>query len=1007
MVSSVAPGGSRALPLTCWDADGRPRPVEIEIVTEPSGGALATVNHATSTVRYTPGSFTGTTTLTYRATDGEDWSNVASHEIRVTAAQQAPVCDPTPAEVIDGREWTSPWYFPCLDPDEGDAVSIAVVDPQPAHGNATTYGSQLDYDAGPYRGADAITVQATDGVRTSPATTIPVTVVDATKPECEPRGTIVVRTGTIKRLDLRCATNQAAWWPWDSFEEVEPPLHGTWRSTWYGLGYEPDPGYTGTDRAMLRPVASEFNVGDPVELQFSVSDTANEPPECVSWAPRPVRPGRETIGVACTDADDDPVTLTITDAPDKGTYAPAANAGDFGRYTPRAGMSGADSITVVPNDGRVSGDPVTARFEIIAAGVNHAPLCVGQAFPATQGREVPVGPPCSGDEEGDTFTPTFGSPSHGTLVQDGAAFSWRYTAALGFTGADEFPMTASDASATSVAATTRMLVRAATAPVCKQAAPQTVRTGARGYVDLTCTDDDGMPLPTVTDPPDHGDIVYENQGWFGYQSDPGYEGADAFTVEAQNAQGTVTRTQQLTVDEDYNTAPLCYLEPEVYTRQQPVEIDGYCWDGEQDNATFAISAQPDHGELTGFNPAAGTVTYTPDAGYVGRDSFALTGTDERGAVSAPAVQKIVVRDATRNLAPSCTGTETWLEKGESTPIPPLCSDPDGDPLTLTFDDGPEHGEVAQTTGGWLLYTADADFVGADTFTLTASDGTLSSTRVTLTMNVVGEQGTPTCSPVAFAATTAVARTVDLPCEPWTPGSSGLTIDVVSPPQHGHLSAVTAGGKVTYTSDPGYEGPDAFTFRAVQGTAVSSTVQADITVTKADITKPPPDDDRASGAGGGSAGPGALPVQPAGTLVTAGAGLAQLPTVASSLSPAQLARRALRRSVRRGLRLGAVTAYVPGGRLTVRGRSTTLVALTCSAPSCAVTVRPRLQVRGGRRIGLRAQRLRFGSDRAVVVSLRLTRAQLRTLRRARRATVRLGISSGKRSGTLRLPVSTPR
>ena len=172
-------------------------------------------------------------------------------------------------------------------------------------------------------------------------------------------------------------------------------------------------------------------------------------------------------------------------------------------------------------------------------------------------------------------------------------------------------MTATDGSATSVAGKTRMLVRAPTAPICKQATPQTVRTGRRGYVDLRCTDDDGMPLPTVTDPPDHGDIVFELQGQFGYLSDPGYEGPDTFTVEAKNAHGTVTRTQQLTVDDDHNTAPICFVEHDRYTRQQPVEITGYCWDEEQDQSTLAISAEPEHGELSDLDPVEGTVPTRP------------------------------------------------------------------------------------------------------------------------------------------------------------------------------------------------------------------------------------------------------------------------------------------------------------------------------------------------------------------------------------------------------------
>ena len=90
-VHSVAPGGSRALPLVCRDPDQRPLALSFTVVGAPGHGTAAAPNHTTSTVRFTPDAgFTGTTTLTFRAFDGEDWSEDAELEIRVTSAQQAP-----------------------------------------------------------------------------------------------------------------------------------------------------------------------------------------------------------------------------------------------------------------------------------------------------------------------------------------------------------------------------------------------------------------------------------------------------------------------------------------------------------------------------------------------------------------------------------------------------------------------------------------------------------------------------------------------------------------------------------------------------------------------------------------------------------------------------------------------------------------------------------------------------------------------------------------------------
>src|SRR5207302_1710261 len=46
-----------------------------------------------------------------------------------------------------------------------------------------------------------------------------------------------------------------------------------------------------------------------------------------------------------------------------------------------------------------------------------------------------------------------------------------------------------------------------------------------------------------------------------------------------------------------------------------------------DGLSFTLTANPSHGTLSGFNASTGAVTYTPNAGYTGPDSFQFTVTD--------------------------------------------------------------------------------------------------------------------------------------------------------------------------------------------------------------------------------------------------------------------------------------------------------------------------------------------------------------------------------------------
>jgi len=62
------------------------------------------------------------------------------------------------------------------------------------------------------------------------------------------------------------------------------------------------------------------------------------------------------------------------------------------------------------------------------------------------------------------------------------------------------------------------------------------------------------------------------------------------------------------------------------------------------SVTFAIVANPANGSITNFDPVAGTLTYTPNPGYVGPDSFTFTATNVIGT-SQPATVSITVRAA--------------------------------------------------------------------------------------------------------------------------------------------------------------------------------------------------------------------------------------------------------------------------------------------------------------------------------------------------------------------------
>ncbi len=73
------------------------------------------------------------------------------------------------------------------------------------------------------------------------------------------------------------------------------------------------------------------------------------------------------------------------------------------------------------------------------------------------------------------------------------------------------------------------------------------------------------------------------------------------------------------------------------------------------------------------------------------------------------------------------------------------SDADGDALTVTDLTAPANGGVALNADGTVTYTPNAGFVGSDSFTYTAFDGSATSNVATVTVNVTDPAASPALS----------------------------------------------------------------------------------------------------------------------------------------------------------------------------------------------------------------------------------------------------------------------
>ncbi len=231
------------------------------------------------------------------------------------------------------------------------------------------------------------------------------------------------------------------------------------------------------------------------------------------------------------------------------------------------------------------------------------------------------------------------------------------------------------------------------------------------------------------------------------------------------------------------------------------------------------------------------MTYTPNTGFKGIDTFTYTVSD--GTDTAVATVSVDVADA----GPIAVDDLIATLPATAVTISVLAndSDPNGDPLTITAVTQPAGGAgtgVSVDNGdGTVTFTPNAAFRGTATFTYTITDGTDTATAmVSVTV--------PDAAPVAIDdyATTASNTSVIVPVLANDLDDNGdpLTITAVTQPAGGAATGVSVDngdGTVTFTPNSAFRGTATFTYTITDGTD-TATATVRVTVDNAPPTALP-------------------------------------------------------------------------------------------------------------------------------------------------------------------------
>ena len=435
-----------------------------------------------------------------------------------------------------------------------------------------------------------------------------------------------------------------------------------------------------------------------------------------------------------------------------------------------------------------------------------------------------------------------GGPAHGTLTINPATGAVRYDPDAGYSGADSYQVQVCDTTSPTpqchVATVTVQVgvnvVDAVDDPETTDAAAP-VTTGVRG--NDTTTSGQPLAVPTIVSPPSDGTVAVNGNGTITYTPDAGTSGVDSYTYQVCDTSHPTpvcdTATVTITVRNVYVDSGIALTTPQNTAITAPLADIVATVGAPIDPSSVTEETAPQHGSLS-INPTTGAVTYTPDPGYSGPDSYELAMCDDNGSDCHQVTVPVTVQPNAVGAVDDSTSTDSGAPV--TTNVRGNDTSASGQSLASpTVQSGPAHGSTLVNADGTIAYTPAAGFSGTDSYTYRVCDTShptpvCDTASVTvLVRNVFTDLGATETTPHNTAVTTPLGDIVS---------ATGAAVDPTAvsqdtAPQHGTISVDPATGAVTYTPAAGYAGPDSYDVRVCDTSTPTPqcfTATVEITVT---------------------------------------------------------------------------------------------------------------------------------------------------------------------------------
>jgi ABC-type uncharacterized transport system substrate-binding protein len=724
---------------------------------------------------------------------------------------------------------------------DGDSLTVASVT-DPTNGSVTNNGTSVTYtpDAN-YDGSDSFDYTVDDGFGGSDLATVTVNVTATNEsPTVEtPAAQTNLETDTVS-LQIVASDPDG-----DALSYSASGLPASLSiNTSTGL-ISGTVSYDAVAHPAIQDVYSvTVSVDDSVNLPVSTSfdwtiNDQNRAPVAVNDGPvSTVHDSSVDVNVLANDSDADGDSLMVVSVTQPSNGSVTINADFSLTYTPDAGFVGDDSFTYTVEDGFGGSDVATVAVSV----TNQAPVAVNDVYSTDQVTTLNIAAPGvlgnDSDADGDALSAVLVSDvSNGTLTlnADGSL-----TYVPGLTGADSFTYVATDGISDSNVATVTINVGVTNLP------PEVVNPGTQ-----TNTEIDQVSLAIVASDPNGDALSYSASGLpVGLSIDPA-SGVISGTVSYQavvHPDTAATYAVTVSVDDgslvsstsfdwnvdDLNQDPVANDDNATTDPDTAVTVMVLSNDTDADNDTLSVTGvtvQPLNGSVQ-IN-GDGSITYTPDQGFVSTDNFTYEIADGFGGTDTAIVTISVVNEAPVAMDDNYSVEQDTVLAIVAPGVLANDSDADGDSLTAVLQSIPSNGSVILSANGSFVYEPNPGFVGSDSFTYVANDGFVDSNlaTVTISVNEVGVNHPPVAVDDSYSTQQDSALSIAAPGVLGNDSDvdgDALTAILDTAPSNGVVS-LNANGSFDYTPNAGFVGTDSFTYVANDGEADSNVATVTITV----------------------------------------------------------------------------------------------------------------------------------------------------------------------------------